>query len=39
VNHPNTGESVIFVDTPGFDDSEKTDLAILTMIAEWLVKS
>jgi hypothetical protein len=26
---------VIFVDTPGFDDTFKTDVEILCIIAEW----
>jgi hypothetical protein len=27
---------VLFVDTPGFDDTNKTDVEILNMIADWL---
>ena len=27
---------IILVDTPGFDDTQKTDMEILTMIADWL---
>jgi len=38
-NHPKDGRPVVFVDTPGFDDTYKSDLEILTMIAEWLVKT
>jgi hypothetical protein len=38
VNHPTTSKPVIFIDTPGFDDTFKSDTEILTMIAEWLVK-
>jgi len=33
-NHP-----VVFVDTPGFDDTYKSDTEILSMIAEWLVQT
>jgi len=37
--HPNyPGRNVVFVDTPGFDDSHKSDAEILKMIAEWLKK-
>ena len=31
------GRDVVFVDTPGFDDTYKSDIEILTQIAEWLV--
>jgi hypothetical protein len=31
--------SVTFVDTPGFDDTYKSDTEILGMIANWLVKT
>jgi GTPase Era involved in 16S rRNA processing len=35
--HPNgCGRNVVFVDTPGFDDSERTDYDVLNAIAEWL---
>jgi hypothetical protein len=27
---------ILFVDTPGFDDTNKSDVEILDMIAEWL---
>jgi hypothetical protein len=27
---------VVFVDTPGFDDTHKSDADILKMIADWL---
>jgi len=39
VNHPTTGNLVVLVETPGFDDSSKSDIEILTMIADWLVKT
>ncbi|KIM82896.1 hypothetical protein PILCRDRAFT_820190 [Piloderma croceum F 1598] len=38
-NHPIDGRPVVFVDTPGFDDTYKSDMEILTMIADWLVKT
>ena len=34
-----TGLDVVFVDTPGFDDTNKSDLEILEMVAEWLKKT
>ena len=27
---------LVFVDTPGFDDTHKTDVDILKMVADWL---
>jgi len=36
--HPNGGHPVVFVDTPGFDDTVKSDLEILSTIADWLAK-
>ena len=36
VKHPITGEPVIFIDTPGLDDTKKPDTEILSMIASWL---
>jgi hypothetical protein len=38
-NHPIKHYPVVFVDTPGFDDTYKSDIEILSMIAEWLVKT
>ena len=29
----------MFVDTPGFDDTYKSDIEILSMIADWLVNT
>jgi prepilin-type processing-associated H-X9-DG protein len=35
--HPGGGESnIVFVDTPGFDDTEIKDADILASIAQWL---
>jgi predicted GTPase len=39
VVHPKNGHSVVFVDTPGFDDTYNSDTDILAKIAEWLVKT
>jgi predicted GTPase len=36
VNHPTTGKPVILVDTPGFNDTHKSDGDIRAQIAEWL---
>ncbi|KAI5990810.1 hypothetical protein EDC04DRAFT_1365422 [Pisolithus marmoratus] len=30
------GSNVVLVDTPGFDDTKKTDLDILKLISDWL---
>ena len=32
VTHPTDGHPVVFVDTPGFDDTVKSDLAILAFV-------
>ncbi|KIM75842.1 hypothetical protein PILCRDRAFT_13215 [Piloderma croceum F 1598] len=37
--HPTTGCPMVFVDTPGFDDTYMSDMEILATIAEWLVKT
>jgi len=34
--HPTDNRSFIFVDTPGFDDTHKSDTEILRMLASWL---
>ena len=39
VIHPKTGRPIVFVDTPGFDDTYKSDTEILSMIADWLVRT
>jgi len=36
--HPTEGHIVTFVDTPGFDDTFKSNTEIVTTIADWLVK-
>ncbi|KDR82096.1 hypothetical protein GALMADRAFT_115026, partial [Galerina marginata CBS 339.88] len=37
-NHRKYGDRIVLVDTPGFDDTEKSDLEILRIISDWLVK-
>ncbi|KIM73947.1 hypothetical protein PILCRDRAFT_716716 [Piloderma croceum F 1598] len=39
VPHPIRGHPMVFVDTPGFDDTYKSDTEILTIIANWLLKT
>ncbi|KXN89094.1 L-type lectin-domain containing receptor kinase IV.3 [Leucoagaricus sp. SymC.cos] len=39
VRHPKYGTRVVLVDTPGFDDTTRTDMEILTMISDWLTKT
>lgn len=34
-----TDFDIVFVDTPGFDDTNKTDVEILEMLADWLTKT
>ena len=37
-NHPVHGDRLVLVDTPGFDDTNKSDLEILQMVSNWLQK-
>ncbi|KAF8232380.1 hypothetical protein L208DRAFT_1397596 [Tricholoma matsutake] len=37
--HPTTLIPYVLVDTPGFNDTNKTDAEVLTMIADWLKKT
>ncbi|KXN84716.1 hypothetical protein AN958_12143 [Leucoagaricus sp. SymC.cos] len=39
VRHPKYGDRVVLVDTPGFDDTTRTDMEILAMISDWLAKT
>jgi len=39
VAHPTDGYSVVFIDTPGFDDTFGSDVDILIKIVELLAKS
>ena len=36
--HPTDHYPVFFIDTPGFDDTYRSDTDILTAISDWLVK-
>ncbi|KAL6302087.1 hypothetical protein BKA93DRAFT_751503 [Sparassis latifolia] len=36
--HPQDGHPVVFIDTPSFDDTTKSETDILNMLAEWLSK-
>ena len=36
VRFPLDGHNIVLIDTPGFDDDERTDIDILTHIARWL---
>jgi predicted GTPase len=33
------GQPLVFVDTPGFDDTHKSDTQILATIATWLISA
>ena len=35
-NHPVHGNDLVFVDTPGFYDTNKSDLEMLEMVSNWL---
>jgi len=39
VNDPRDRAPVLFVDTPGVDDTYRSDIEILGMVADWLVKT
>lgn len=39
VHHRKYGKRIVLVDTPGFDDTTRTDMEILAMISEWLVQT
>ena len=34
-----SAKDIVLVDTPGFDDTTRSDLEVLRMIAEWLNKT
>jgi hypothetical protein len=36
--HPD-GRPVVLVDTPGFDDTKMSNMDILTLVADWLLKT
>ncbi|KDR82091.1 hypothetical protein GALMADRAFT_276688 [Galerina marginata CBS 339.88] len=35
-NHPKYGDRIVLIDTPGFNDTHRSDMEILTIISEWL---
>ena len=37
-NHPVYGDRLVLVDTPGFDNTNKSDLEILQIVSNWLQK-
>jgi len=37
IAHPTDGSPVVFIDTPGFDDTSRSDAEILTMISEFFL--
>ncbi|KXN84719.1 hypothetical protein AN958_12146 [Leucoagaricus sp. SymC.cos] len=39
VRHEKYGDNIVLVDTPGFDDTLRSDMEILTMISDWLEKT
>jgi len=39
LDHERYGSRIVLVDTPGFDDSTRTDKQILDLIGEWLTKT
>ncbi|KIM49761.1 hypothetical protein M413DRAFT_21908 [Hebeloma cylindrosporum] len=39
LNHETHGSHIVLVDTPGFDDVDRSDKEILEMISAWLVKT
>jgi hypothetical protein len=38
-DHPKYANRLVLVDTPGFDDTHKSDMEILQMISDWLKKT
>ena len=39
LDHKQYGSRIVLVDTPGFDDSKRTDVHILELIGKWLEKT
>ncbi|KAJ3570350.1 hypothetical protein NP233_g4464 [Leucocoprinus birnbaumii] len=39
VRHRKYGDRIVLVDTPGFDDTHRSDMEILTLINEWLERT
>jgi predicted GTPase len=38
LNHPVHDDRLVLVDTPGFDDTNKSDLDVLQIVSNWLQK-
>ena len=39
LNHETYGSRIVLIDTPGFEDSNRSDEEILKLIGEWLKKT
>ncbi|KAF9533613.1 P-loop containing nucleoside triphosphate hydrolase protein [Crepidotus variabilis] len=39
VKHPHMDQNIVLVDTPGFDDTHRSDADILRMIGDWLERT
>ncbi|KAF8159710.1 P-loop containing nucleoside triphosphate hydrolase protein [Crassisporium funariophilum] len=39
IRHPSYGDRIVFVDTPGFDDTHRSDMEILQLVGDWLEKT
>lgn len=39
LHHVEFGDRLVLVDTPGFDDTERSDMEVLRLIADWLRKT
>jgi len=39
LGHPKYADKLVLVDTPGFDDTNKSDKQILDMISQWMTKT
>lgn len=39
LHHVEFGDRLVLVDTPGFDDTERSDMEILDLIANWLKRT
>ena len=39
LHHVEFGDRLVLVDTPGFDDTDRSDMEILTLIGDWLKKA
>ena len=37
-NHPVHGDRLVLVDTPGFDNTTKSDIEVLQIVSNWLKK-